>query len=155
MPNIQKVTQQATFLDLQLDVTCKSVQSLLKQIKDRIELLIFLRYSMSCSCRISWRYSISCFKCLCKCHKNCNRPPLKKDEKRSSLAMFYKIYKDQTRIDTGKYLKPLSRVSRHVKSQAYDQVPVAYMLFWSKNNRMFGNRTPVFRLTSIGFGNRT
>ena len=75
--------------------------------------------------------------------------------------MFYKIYKDQTRIDTGKYLKPLSRVSRHVKSQAYDQVPVAYLLFWSKNNkpglanRMFGNRTPVFRLTSIGFGNRT
>ena len=43
MPNIQKVTQQATFLDLQLDVTCKSVQSLLKQIKDRIELLIFFK----------------------------------------------------------------------------------------------------------------
>ena len=161
MPNIQKVTQQATFLDLQLDVTCKSVQSLLKQIKDRIELLIFLRYSMSCSCRISCRYSISCFKCLCKCHKNCNRPPLKKDEKRSSLAMFYKIYNDQTRIDTVKYLKPLSRVSCRVNSQAYDQVPVAYLLFWSKNNkpglanRMFGNRTAVIRLTSIGFGNRT
>ena len=86
-------------------LTCKSVQSLQKQIKDRIELLIFLRYSMSCSCRISCRYSISCFKCLCKCHKNCNRPPLKKDEKRSSLAMFYKIYSDQTGIDTGKYLK--------------------------------------------------
>ena len=51
------------------------------------------------------------------------------DEKRSSLAMFYKIYNDQTRIDTGKYLKPLSRVSCRVNSQAYDQVPVAYLLF--------------------------
>ena len=30
---------------------------------------------------------------------------MKKDEKRSSLAMFYKIYSDQTGIDTGKYLK--------------------------------------------------
>ena len=33
--------------------------------------------------------------------------------------MFYKIHNDQTEIDTGKYLKPLGRVSRHVNTQAY------------------------------------
>ena len=34
--------------------------------------------------------------------------------------MLYKIDNDQTGIDTGKYLKPLGRVSRHVNNQAYE-----------------------------------
>ena len=37
--------------------------------------------------------------------------------------MFYKICNEQTRLDTGKYLKPFGRVSRRVNSQAYDQAP--------------------------------
>ena len=40
------------------------------------------------------------------------------------LIMFYKIHNDQTGIDTGKYLKPLSRVSRHVNNQAYEATPL-------------------------------
>lgn len=38
--------------------------------------------------------------------------------------MFYKLYNDQTGIYTGKYLKPLGRVSLHVNNQAYE-VPFA------------------------------
>ena len=39
--------------------------------------------------------------------------------------MFDKIHNDQTGIDTGKYLKPLDRVSRHMNNQAYE-VPFAF-----------------------------
>ena len=35
-------------------------------------------------------------------------------------AMFYKIQNDQTGIGTGKYLKPLGRVSHHVNNGAYE-----------------------------------
>ena len=40
------------------------------------------------------------------------------------LALFCKIYNYQTGIDTGKYLKPLGRVNRHINNQAYE-VPFA------------------------------
>ena len=61
-----------------------------------------------------------------KCYRNCNGTPLKKDGKRIyRLVMFYKIHNDKTGIDTGKYLKPLGRVSRHVNNQAYE-VPFAF-----------------------------
>ena len=45
--------------------------------------------------------------------------------KKDRLIMFYKIHNDQTGIDTGKYLKLLSRVSWHVNNQAYE-VPFAF-----------------------------
>ena len=45
---------------------------------------------------------------------------LEERRKKDRLVMFYKIHNDQTGIDTGKYLKPLGRVSRHVNNQAYD-----------------------------------
>ena len=53
--------------------------------------------------------------------------PKNEDERRKKdrLVMFYKIHNDQTGIDTGKYLKPLGRVSRHVNNQAYE-VPFAF-----------------------------
>ena len=50
---------------------------------------------------------------------------LKERRKKDRLVMFYKIHNDQTGIDTGKYLKPLGRVSRHVNNQAYE-VPFAF-----------------------------
>ena len=43
-----------------------------------------------------------------------------RQKKKNRLTMFYKIDNDQTGIDTGKYLKPLVRVSRHVNNQAYE-----------------------------------
>ena len=39
--------------------------------------------------------------------------------------MFHEIHYDQTGIDTGKYLKLLGQVSRHVNNQAYE-VPFAF-----------------------------
>ena len=45
--------------------------------------------------------------------------------KKDRLFMFYKIHNDQTGIDTGKYLKPLGRDSRHVNNQTYE-VPFAF-----------------------------
>ena len=39
---------------------------------------------------------------------------LEERRKKDRLVMFYKIHNDQTGIDTGKYLKPLGRVSQHV-----------------------------------------
>ena len=50
---------------------------------------------------------------------------LEERRKKDRLIMFYKIHNDQTGIDTGKYLKPLSRVGRHVNNQAYE-VPFAF-----------------------------
>ena len=55
-----------------------------------------------------------------ECYRNCSGTPIKKDEKKNRLTMFYKIDNDQTGIDTGKYLKPLGRVSRHINNQAYE-----------------------------------
>ena len=45
---------------------------------------------------------------------------LEERRKKNRLTTFYKIDNDQTGIDTGKYLKPLGRVSRHVNNQAYE-----------------------------------
>ena len=52
---------------------------------------------------------------------------LEERRKKDRLVMFYnyKIHNDQTGIDTGKYLKPLGRDSRHVNNQAYE-VPFAF-----------------------------
>ena len=64
---------------------------------------------------------------------------LEERRKKDRLIMFYKIHNDQTGIDTGKYLKPLSWVSRHVNNQAYE-VPFAFtdyykILLLPKNNK--------------------
>ena len=40
---------------------------------------------------------------------------LEERRKKDRLVMFYKIQNDRTGIDTGKYLKPLGRVSRHAR----------------------------------------
>ena len=43
---------------------------------------------------------------------------------KNRIAMFYKIYNDHTGIQTGKYLKPLGQVFRHVNDSVYE-VPFA------------------------------
>ena len=48
--------------------------------------------------------------------------------------MFYKSYNDQTGIDTGKYLKPLGQVRRHVNTQAYE---VSFALLIITNTPIF------------------
>ena len=50
---------------------------------------------------------------------------LEERRKKDRLVMFYKIHNDQTGIDTGKYLKPLGRICRHVNNQVYE-VPFAF-----------------------------
>ena len=40
---------------------------------------------------------------------------LEERRKKDRLVMFYKVQNDRTGIDTGKYLKPLGRVSRHAR----------------------------------------
>ena len=47
-------------------------------------------------------------------------PRLEERRNKNRPAMLYKIHNDQTGIGTGKYLKPLGRVSRHVNKQAYE-----------------------------------
>ena len=57
------------------------------------------------------------------------RNTLEERRKKDTLIMFYKIHNDQTGIDTGKYLKPLGRASRHVNNQAYE-VPFAFTEYY-------------------------
>ena len=74
------------------------------------------------------RYVLNCFNYLSSVDEMLQElqwNTLEERRKKDRLVMHYKIHNDQTGIDTGKYPKPLGRVSRHVNNQAYE-VPFAF-----------------------------